>query len=72
MGSAMEMNFDPNHKAPTPYLLFKTHPFFFSELTLHPFSTLYLPPTFQALTFDPPNNQLLHPSSLRPSSGLIP
>lgn len=55
MGSAMEMNFDPNHKAPTPYLLFKTHPFFFSELTLHPFSILYLPPTFQTLTFDPPN-----------------
>lgn len=53
MGSAMEMNFDPNCKAPTPYLLFKAHPFFFfAELTLHPFSTLHLPPTFQALTFD--------------------
>lgn len=53
MGSAMEMNFDPNCKAPTPYLLFKAHPFFFpAELTLHPFSTLNLPSTFQALTFD--------------------
>lgn len=53
VGSAMEMNFDPNHKAPTPYLLFKAHFFFFfAELTLHPFSTLHLPPTFQALTFD--------------------
>lgn len=50
-GSAMEMNFDPNCKAPTPYLLFKANPF--HRVNITPLFNSHLPPTFQALTFDP-------------------
>lgn len=47
----MEMNFDPNSKAPTPYLLFKADPF--HRVNITPFFNPYLPPTFQASTFNP-------------------
>lgn len=62
-GSAMEMNFDPNCEASTPYLLFKANPF--RRVNITPLFNPHLPPTFQALTFDPPNCQLYTPVLLR-------
>jgi hypothetical protein len=51
-GSAMETNFDPNCKAPTPYLLFKAHPFRRVNITplLNPVPPSHIPvPDLQPL-----------------------
>lgn len=50
-GSAMETNFDPNRKAPTPYLLFKANPFHRANIT--PLFNPALPSRIPGPTFDP-------------------
>lgn len=50
-GSAMETNFDPNCKAPTPYLLFKANPF--HRVNITPLFNPALPSRIPGPTFDP-------------------
>ena len=62
-GSAMEMNFDPNCKAPTPYLLFKANPFHRVNITplFNPAPPAHIPgPDLRPLLI-----AALHPSSLQ-------
>ena len=62
-GSAMETNFDPNCKSPTPYLLFKANPFHRVNITplFNPVPPSHIPgPDLQPLLI-----AALHPSSLQ-------